>query len=95
MNFFEFLDTKYRKTANALSQVYHPIPDGYAKAASSLIGFQRSLSKWCSMPLLVIEYLLVKTSWRDAPVFEIQTKPAHTLIKDGPKDSTTIVATKA
>ena len=82
MNFFEFLDTIYRKTAAKLQENYSPSVDGYAKAAHGLVALERTIAKWISFPLILGYFIGVKLKIIKQPVFE---NPLHQTRFDRPE----------
>lgn len=72
MNLFQFLDIKYQETSIELGKEYSVFKDGRAKAIHSMIGLYRTISKWISWPILVTEFLLMKTGITEMPVSPIK-----------------------
>lgn len=68
MNLFEFLDVKFQQIAVAKSQKYSLFKDGRLKAIQSLMGWYRTISKFISVPILLIEFLLMKLRITPIPV---------------------------
>lgn len=75
MNFFQFMDIKYQEVSIELGQDYSLTKDGRAKAIHSLIGTYRILSKWLHFPILLTEFLLMKTKLTQEPISPLKTKP--------------------
>ncbi len=94
MNLVEFCENRFQelRCETELTDHFNARADSELKAVHSILGMYRIALKWAMVPKCLLDFLLVKMCWRDAPepvimnkikADQLAKKVAEEMLQDG------------